>query len=118
MKATPGDLLLRPVGDGAVGVERCEAALDAVEQIGPPRHVEETLLLPGEARLGKILGRGAAAHRDAAALVGTEARVGLGDGLFKLGGQSGRAERRANGEAAALEIGGVRRVEAVQRPGD
>ena len=53
------------VADRAVGEERGVAAAAGVEQVALAAHVEEGLLLAGEARLGQVLRGGAAAHRDA-----------------------------------------------------
>ena len=52
------------VTDRPVGEEGGVTAAAGVEQVALTRHVEERLLLPGEAGVGQVLGGGAAAHGD------------------------------------------------------
>ncbi len=53
-----------PVVDRTVGEERCVAAVAGLQQLGGPPDVQVGLLLPREARLRKVLGRGATAYGD------------------------------------------------------
>jgi hypothetical protein len=72
------------VRDGAVGEQRRIAAPASFEQLALAAHVEERLLLPGEARLGQVFGGGAGAHGNARFAGATAARelfVGVTDAL-------------------------------------
>ena len=52
------------VNDGPVGENRGKAAPARLDHVGLAAHVQETLMLPGEARSRQVLGRRRAAHRD------------------------------------------------------
>jgi len=59
------ETLVHAVADRAIVVERGEDLTHALEHVVDARHVEKALLLAGEARVGQVLGRGRAAHREA-----------------------------------------------------
>ena len=58
------EAVILAVHDRAVGEQRREASPDRVEQILLTANVEKAFLLAREARVGQILGGGAASHRD------------------------------------------------------
>ena len=45
-----------PVGDGAVVVEGCEYLFIRLKNILQPTDIQECFLLPGEGRIGQVLG--------------------------------------------------------------
>ena len=56
------EAVMHAVDDRAIGEQRGVAALHGVEQHGLAVDVEKRLLLAGEAGVGQVFGRGAAAH--------------------------------------------------------
>ena len=94
------------IRDGAVGEQRREAALAAVDQRGVALHVQVGLLLPGEARVGQVLRRRAAADRDVDALPAPLAQpiVGVRDRALERGRELRGHDRLAELEAALAQL--------------
>jgi hypothetical protein len=98
--------LLFAVADGAVGEEGGKAPLAGREHGAGPAHIQVTFLLPREAGVGQILGRGTAAHRDVdrvGPVGGAEGMVRLPDRLGHAVGEAAIPNLRADGRTGLAE---------------
>ena len=88
------DAVPHAVGDRALGVEGCPATRDVADDRRRADDVEIRVLLPGERRRRKVLGRGARSHR----VRGVRAEAGerASDLRREVVGDRGRLDRRAD----------------------
>ena len=113
------EILVHPVGDGPIVVERRVHGLDGGEHVIDAGHIEEGLLLPREGGLGQILGGGRRTHRHGRTGVTFRERFVGGPDI----GLEGIGKRRFGDPAAHPVPGGregrhVFHVETVQLGGD
>ena len=112
------EALVDAIGDRPVGEQRGEAALAGVEQDLAALDVQIRFLLAGEAGVGQVLGRGAAAHGDvdAARRARPTVLVGLTIACCEVAGSVGLEDRLADPAAALTEVLDVAGVQALQGP--
>ena len=106
-----GDAAVVSVGDGAVGVQALPAALDRLQDRLLADHPQERVVLAREARVARVLGGGARAHRDRDVVA--ERAVGRGDLAVAAAGGDREAvgDRQAGGHQRG-EAGGLAADEA------
>jgi hypothetical protein len=102
-----------PVGDSPRRPQRNPAALDRFPQVLLPSHVQERLLLTGEARLWQVLGRRRRTHRHGRPVSG-QAGVSFGDGFTDVLGHAPPKEQFLDLIRGALQGVGVRSFDLLE----
>ena len=110
-----------PIGHRPRCKQAGEAALGGVEELGGAAHVQEGVLLSGEARGGQVFGGGRRTHRDVHRVVPELLRqLGVGGGhlLDHLCRPACTEDRVADPVRAVGEVGDVAGVQSVEGVGD
>ncbi len=114
------EVLVDPVRDGPVGVQRGKAALAGLEQELAPLDVQVSFLLAGKAGVGKVFGGGARAHGDVEqAAAFRQPLVACHDRLLQVFRQLGienQPARQAPPGAEVVDVAGVEPLQYLAEP--